>query len=77
MIAMVVLTRAWLMHSMFLATLSHVSQIVVVMVAYDGIVTLAYIIQSVSSLQAHKDRSSLSRRLSSTLYVTLTSLEYF
>ena len=76
-VAIVVLARAWLMCTTFLSTLSHVSYVIVMMIMYDGLVTLAYIIQLISSLQAHKDQSSLPRSLSSNSYVTLKILEYF
>ena len=77
MVAMVGLVRAWLKRNMLLSTLSYVSHVIVMMIVYNQLITLAYIIQLVRSLQAHEDRSSLLRRLSSTLYVTLTNLEYF
>ena len=76
-VATVVLVRTRLMRSIFLSMLFHVLHVIVMMFAYDGLVALEYIIQSVSSLQAHEDGSSLSRSLSSTLHVTLTNLEYF
>ena len=77
-VTIVVLTRAWLTRTTFLSTLSHVSHVIVMTVMYDGLVISSYIVQSVSSLQAHEDRSSRSRNLSSLSYVTfLTNLLYF
>ena len=64
------------MRSILRFTLSHVLNAIVMMIVHDGLVALAYIIQSVSSLQAHKDRSSLLCSLSMMLYVTLINLDY-
>ena len=75
-VVMAVLARVFLINIILQSKLSHVSSVIVMMITYDGLVTSAYIIQTVSSLQAHAYRSFLLRSLSRMLYVTLLNLKY-
>ena len=75
-VAIVVLAKAWLMCITFLSTISHVSLVIVTTNAYDGLVISLYIVQSVSSLQTHEDRSSRLQILSRSSYITFLNFLY-
>jgi len=53
-VAIVILARAWLIRSILLSTLSYVLHFIVMPVPYDGLVSSAYIFQSVFSPGAQK-----------------------